>query len=135
MRFFRRALVGLFLMAVTVAILAMAGNTVWSAMQARMAESAQTPPTRERVFSAEVMALSLGQETPVLTAFGEVRSRRTMELRAPAEGTVIALADGFEDGGAVEAGQLLLRIDPAEAQSARDTAASDLRDEIGRAHV
>ena len=72
--------------------------------------------------------LEFGTETPVLTAFGEVRSRRTLELRAPAEGTVIELAEGFEDGGAVTAGQTLLRIDPAEAQSSRDTAAADLRD-------
>ncbi|GAA5077973.1 HlyD family efflux transporter periplasmic adaptor subunit [Roseibacterium beibuensis] len=128
MRFFRRALVGLFLMAVTVAILALAGNSVWTAMQDRMAQETRTPPVRERVFSAEVTTIALGRETPVLTAFGEVRSRRTLELRAPAEGTVIELAENFEDGGAVEAGQLLLRIDPAEAQSARDTAAADLRD-------
>lgn len=128
MRFFGRALTGLFLSAVTIALLALAGNSIWSGMQARMAESGRTPPVRERVFSAEVMTITLGEQTPVLTAFGEIRSRRTLELRAPAEGTVIALADGFEDGGAVEAGQLLLRIDPAEAQSARDTAAADLRD-------
>ncbi|NKX45608.1 efflux RND transporter periplasmic adaptor subunit [Roseicyclus persicicus] len=128
MRFFRRALVGLFLLALTAGLLALAGNTVWDAVQTRMAQDGGSPPVRERVFSAEVAPLTFGTETPVLTAFGEVRSRRTLELRAPAEGTVIALADGFEDGGAVTAGQLLMRIDPAEAQSARDTAAADLQD-------
>lgn len=128
MRFFRRALVGLFLFSVTLVLLAYAGNTVWSAVQTRMAEEGRSPPARERVFTAEVVTLTPGTETPVLTAFGEVRSVRTLELRAPVEGTVIALAEGFEDGGAVEEGQLLLRIDPAEAQSARDTAAADLRD-------
>jgi multidrug efflux pump subunit AcrA (membrane-fusion protein) len=128
MRFFRRALVGLFLLALTVGLLAMAGNTIYGALQDSWAEEGGSRPTRERVFSAEVMPLEFGTETPVLTAFGEVRSRRTLELRAPAEGTVIELAEGFEDGGAVTAGQTLLRIDPAEAQSARDTAAADLRD-------
>lgn len=128
MRFFRRALVGLFLLAVTLSLLAYAGNTVWSAVQTRMAEEGRSPPVRERVFTAEVTTITPAVETPVLTAFGEIRSRRTLELRAPAEGTVIELAEGFEEGGAVTAGQLLLRIDPAEAQSARDTAAADLRD-------
>lgn len=128
MRFFRRALVGLFLFALTVGLLAVAGNSIYGALQARWAEEGGARPARERVFSAEVAALEFGTETPVLTAFGEVRSRRTLELRAPAEGTVIELAEGFEDGGAVAAGQTLLRIDPAEAQSARDTAAADLRD-------
>jgi multidrug efflux pump subunit AcrA (membrane-fusion protein) len=128
MRFFRRALVGLFLMALTLGLLAVAGNTVYGALQARWAEDGMAQPQRERVFSAEVAPLVFGTQTPVLTAFGEIRSRRTLELRAPAEGTVIDLAEGFEDGGAVTAGQFLMRIDPAEAQSARDTAATDLRD-------
>ncbi len=128
MRFFGRALVGLFLVALTIGLLAMAGNTVWSAFQARLADAAGAPPPRERVFTAEVMVVEPVTATPVLTAFGEVRSRRTLELRAPAEGTVIELATGFEDGGAVQAGQILLRIDPAEAQSARDTAGADLRE-------
>jgi hypothetical protein len=64
------------------------------------------------VFSAEVVTLSPGVETPVLTAFGEIRSRRTLELRAPAEGQVVELAEGFEDGGAVSAGDVLLGSTP-----------------------
>lgn len=128
MRFLGRALIGLFLTAVCVGLLAMAGYTTYGALQTRWADDGNPPQTRERVFAAEVAPMVFGEETPILTAFGEIRSRRTLELRAPAEGTVIELADGFEDGGAVTAGQLLLRIDPAEAQSARDTAAADLRD-------
>jgi multidrug efflux pump subunit AcrA (membrane-fusion protein) len=128
MRFLRRALVGLFLMALTIGLLALAGNTIYGALQQRWAEEGGSRPQRERVFSAEVATLEFGTETPVLTAFGEVRSRRTLELRAPTEGTVVELADGVEEGGTVSAGQTLLRIDPAEARSARDTAATDLRD-------
>lgn len=128
MRFIGRALIGLFLTAVTVGLLALAGYTTFGALQTRWADDGRPPPTRERVFAAEVAPMVFGEETPILTAFGEIRSRRTLELRAPAEGTVIELAEGFEEGGAVTAGQLLLRIDPAEAQSARDTAAADLRD-------
>jgi multidrug efflux pump subunit AcrA (membrane-fusion protein) len=128
MRFFRRALVGLFLMALTVGLLSLAGGTIWSAMQTRMAESGGGPPARERVFSAEVVALTPGVESPVLTAFGEIRSRRTLELRAPAEGQVVELSPVFEDGGAVSAGDVLLRIDPADAEAALATARTDLRD-------
>jgi multidrug efflux pump subunit AcrA (membrane-fusion protein) len=128
MRFFRRALVGLFLMALTVGLLTLAGGTIWSAMQTRMADGGGGPPARERVFSAEVLALTPGVETPVLTAFGEIRSRRTLELRAPAEGQVVELAPGFEDGGAVSAGDVLLRIDPADAEARLATARTDLRD-------
>jgi len=128
MRFFNRALMGLFLTALTAGLLAVAGNTVYGALQARWAEEGRPPSARERVFSAEVGTISVGSETPVLTAFGEIRARRTLELRAPAEGTVIALAAGVEEGGAVAEGQLLMRLDPADAQSALDTARADLQD-------
>jgi multidrug efflux pump subunit AcrA (membrane-fusion protein) len=128
MRFFRRALAGLFLTALTIGLLAFAGGTVWSAMQARMAEEGRSPPARERVFTAEVVTLLPGVETPVLTAFGEVRSRRTLEVRAPAEGRVVELAEAFEEGGAVAEGDLLLRIDPADAEAALARARTDLRD-------
>ncbi len=128
MRFLGRALLGLFLTAMTVGLLAVAGYTTYGALQARWADEGRPAQGRERVFAVEVAPLIFGEETPVLTAFGEILSRRTLELRAPAEGTVVELAEAFEEGGAVEAGQLLLRIDPFEAQSARDTSAADLRD-------
>ena len=131
MRFLRRSLVGLFLLSLTLGLLAVAGNSVWSALQDRWAEAERPRMARERVFSAEVVTLEPQDATPILTAFGEIRSRRTLELRAPVAGTVIELAEGFEDGGAVGAGQVLLRIDPAEAQSARDVAAADLREAEG----
>lgn len=128
MRFLNRALLGMFLLSITIGLLGLAGGSVWTALQASWSEEGGSRPARERVFSAEVLPVAPTEATPVLTAFGEIRSRRTLELRAPAGGTVIELAEGFEDGGAVEAGQLLLRIDPAEAQSLRDTAAADLRE-------
>jgi len=131
MRFFRRSLVGLFLISMTVALLAVAGNSVWTALQSRWADAGRPGQVRERVFTAEVQMLTPVDTVPILTAFGEVRSRRSLELRAPAAGTVLELADGFEDGGAVAEGQLLLRIDPAEAMSARDVAAADLREAEG----
>jgi multidrug efflux pump subunit AcrA (membrane-fusion protein) len=128
MRFLGRALIGLFLLALTIGLLATAGYTTYSALQARWADEGRPPQGRERVFAVEVAPLTFGEETPVLTAFGEIQSRRTLELRAPAEGTVVELTEAFEEGGTVSEGQLLLRIDPFEAQSARDTAAADLRD-------
>ncbi|WP_420396761.1 efflux RND transporter periplasmic adaptor subunit [Nioella sp.] len=128
MRFFRRALSGLFLISLTLGLLVWAGFTIYASLQARWAEEGRPSIVRERVFSAEVVTLTLQDATPVLTAFGEINSRRTLELRAPAAGTVLELADGFENGGEVAEGALLLRIDPAEAQSALDVTATDLRE-------
>jgi multidrug efflux pump subunit AcrA (membrane-fusion protein) len=60
-----------------------------------------------------------------LSAFGEVRARRSLDLRAPVGGQVLELAQGFEDGAEVAEGQLLLRIDPADAEAALALAQSD----------
>ncbi|MDJ0627890.1 MAG: HlyD family efflux transporter periplasmic adaptor subunit [Rhodobacter sp.] len=126
MRFLRRSLVGLFLLSLTVGILAYAGQTVYGALQERWAEENRPRPTRERVFAVNVVPFEPGAVTPVMTSFGEVRSRRILEVRARTSGTVVDLAEGFEDGGRVQAGDLLVRVDPSDAQAALDVAATDL---------
>ncbi|MGB5557702.1 MAG: HlyD family efflux transporter periplasmic adaptor subunit [Paracoccaceae bacterium] len=126
MRFLRRSLVGLFLLSLTVGILAWAGNTFYEALQTRWAEESFSQPARERVFAVNVVTVERATITPILTAFGEVRSRRTLDLRSSAGGRIVELADGFEEGGAVQAGQLLVRIDPQDAQAAVDVARTDL---------
>ena len=128
MQFLRRSLVGLFLLSMTAGLLAWAGGAIFSALDARWSQEQRIRPTRERVFSANVVTMTPTEITPILTAFGEVRSRRILDIRATAAGRIIDLVPGFEDGGAVEEGQLLLRIDPADAQSALDTARTDLQE-------
>lgn len=128
MRFLRRSLVGLFLMALTFGLLTWAGQSIYSALDARWSKEQTARPARERVFSVNVVTMTPTQVTPVLTAFGEVLSRRTLDIRATAAGRIVALAEGFENGGTVQQGQLLLRIDPADAQSALDTAQADLQE-------
>ncbi len=125
MRFFRRSLVGLFLLSLTVGLLAFAGSMVYGSLQERWAKEGGDRPARERVFSVNVLALEPTTLTPVLTSFGEVASRRTLDLRAPVGGTIVELADGFEEGGAVTKGQFLARIDPADAQTSVDVARTD----------
>lgn len=126
MRFMARSFLGLFLLAATLGILAYAGLTVSAAYEERRAEEQRQRPARERVFAANVIAFAPGDVTPVLTSFGEITSRRTLELRATAGGTVVELAGAFEEGGQIKAGDLLLRVDPSDAQSALDGAMTDL---------
>lgn len=130
---------GLFLAAVTLALLALAVGVVLGALRERMAAGGPAQPAAERVVSANVLRVDAGRIVPVITAYGEVRSVRTLELRAPVAGRVVDLAPGFADGGLVRAGEVLLRLDPAEATAARDLAAAALAEaeaaerEAGRA--
>ena len=131
MRFLRRSLVGLFLLATTAGLMAYAGTLVYGALETVWSKEQQSRPANERVFAANVVTLEPQTISPVLTTFGEVRSRRTLELRASAGGEVIWLSDNFEEGGQVSAGETLLRIDPVEAESNVATARADLAEAEG----
>lgn len=130
MRFLRQSLTGLFLMFLTLALLVMAGQTIRDAVQDRMSREARMPQARERIFSVNVVEARLETVIPVLTAFGQVQSRRMLDIRAAVGGSVLELAPEFVEGGSVTEGQVLLRLDPADAESALARAENDLTDAI-----
>lgn len=126
MRFLRRSLIGMFLLSATLGLIAVAGNSIYGALQTRWAQQETARPARERVFAVNVVEVVPRTISPELVTFGEIRSRRALDLRASSGGQVVWLAEGFADGGTVEAGALLARIDPQDAQSGFDTARADL---------
>lgn len=126
MRFVQRSLMGLFLLAVTLGLLALAGGSIRTAIKARMAEKPPARPARERVFTVNLLTVRSVTAYPKIETFGEIRSRRTLDLRAPVAGTVIELSKNFVKGGRVSKGELLVRLDPANAQSALDVAQTDI---------
>jgi len=128
MRFLRQSVTGLFLMAAALGLLVYAGSLVSDAIETRMSREPRVPQVRERVFAVEVVTVRPETVSPVLTAFGEVQSRRTLDVRAAASGTVVGLSERFVEGGNVAAGEVLVRIDPANAQSALDRSETDLMD-------
>ncbi len=128
MRFLRQSLVGVFLASLTLGLLVFAAQLIVGAVQQVMTGDDQPPTARERIFAVSVRTAEFDTVTPYLDAFGEVQSRRRLELRAALGGRVVSLADDFEDGGTVTAGEILVELDPADAQSALDRAKSDLLD-------
>ena len=126
MRFFGRSLIGLFMVALTAGLLALAGSTFYSALEERFSKEVKKRPARERVFSADVLTIKKTNISPVINSFGEIRSNRTLELRAPSSGTIVMLSKSFEEGGIVGEGELLIKIDPADAQTSVDVARADL---------
>ncbi|MBZ0128975.1 MAG: HlyD family efflux transporter periplasmic adaptor subunit [Rhodobacteraceae bacterium] len=128
MRWMGRSLMGLFLLALTLGLLAMAAGSLRSTLQDRWARQARIRPAEERVFAVSVILAEPGRVVPVIESFGEIRSRRSLDLRAPAAGTIIELSPHFVEGGQVAAGELLLRLDPADAQTALDVTATDRRE-------
>jgi len=128
MRFLRRSLTGLFLMAVTLGLLAFAGVQVRDAVQDRMAQEPRSFEQSERVFAVNVVPAEFETITPVITAFGEIESRRTLEIRTAVTGRVIEIAPEFVEGGTVTEGQVLARLDPTDAESVLQRVHSDIVD-------
>jgi multidrug efflux pump subunit AcrA (membrane-fusion protein) len=128
MRFLRRSLTGLFLLSLTLGLLAYAGVQVRDAVQDRMAQEPRSFPQRERVFAVNVVPAQFDTVTPVLTAFGQIESVRTLELRSAAGGRVIDIAPEFVEGGNVTEGQVLVRIDPTDAEAVLQRVQSDILD-------
>lgn len=128
MRFLRQSLVGVFLTFLTLGLLLVAAQMITGAVQDVLNRDTQSPAARERIFAVSVRTAEPETVTPYLEAFGQVQSRRRLELRAALGGRVVSLAEDFEDGGTVTAGELLVELDPADMQSALDRAKSDLLD-------
>ncbi|MEC7256454.1 MAG: efflux transporter periplasmic adaptor subunit, partial [Pseudomonadota bacterium] len=128
MRFLRQSLLGVLLAAVTLALLVYAVQIVAGAVQTRLSTVAEPPRARERVFPVNVVRAEPGRVEPVLDTFGQIQSRRTLELRAAVQGRVIDLAESFVEGGSVSAGQVLVQIDPADAKAELERAENDLLD-------
>lgn len=126
MHFLRRSLGGLVLVAITLAALGLAAGLVRGAMEARKAQGGGTMSARERVFAVNVVTVEPATIAPMIEVFGELRARRALEVRAEVGGRIVRLGEGFEEGGRVEAGALLLAVDPANLEDARALAETDL---------
>ena len=125
MRFMQRSLMGLFMLAFTLGLLALAAGSVRTSLEERFANEGKSRPARERVFTVNVIAAVKVEIAPKIETFGEIRSRRTLDLRAPSSGTITELSANFVEGGQVMKGDLLIRLDPANAQSALEVALSE----------
>ncbi|KAF0675971.1 efflux RND transporter periplasmic adaptor subunit [Profundibacterium mesophilum] len=129
MRFLGRSLTGLILLSATLGLLALAGGTILGAMGDRSGGGGGAGrAAREQIFTARVVTALPERITPRIVTYGEVRSRRRLELRAAAPGAVSQIGPGVVEGGSVAQGELLFRIDPAAAQTALDLAQADLSD-------
>ncbi|MGB0438644.1 MAG: efflux RND transporter periplasmic adaptor subunit [Paracoccaceae bacterium] len=128
MRFLLKNIIGLALLGATLGLLLAAGFVLGSAFVERASDTDRPRPQRERTFTVNVTRATAEDVVPVLTAFGEIQSQRTLEIRAAVGGALIELAPEFIEGGRVAQGQVLARIDPSESQAALDRADADLLD-------
>ncbi len=131
MRFVMRALTGVALMALTLGLLVYGGISVYQTMVARGLDGAQRAAPEERVFAVDTGIIRNTDIAPEIVAYGEIRSWRTLELRANSGGRLVELSDRFRDGARVAAGDLLFSISTDEY----DAAVSDSRAALAEAEA
>ena len=128
MRFLRKSLMGLFLVGTTLAIFAFAFVMVRSAIENKDDGQRRGGGQRERTFAVNVVPFQAGQQIPVLKVFGEIQSQRSLDLRAAVSGAVIDLHPNFQNGGQVQEGDILLQIDPSNAETGLALVQADMAD-------
>lgn len=114
MRFLGRAISGLVLTAVTLALI---GGGIWRMYSAYDEASRQAPRNpAERSFIVETDVLKPTTVSPIISAYGEIRAWRTLDVRAAVQGPIVELSENFRDGATVSKGELLFRIDDTDAK-------------------
>ena len=83
--------------------------------------------TRRTAALVETITVSRGDERPVLEVLGLVEPARDVVLSPRVSGQIVELEPAFVPGGLVEAGQSLLRIDPADFERALTTREAEMR--------
>ncbi len=117
--------------------LALIAGFIFGAFKTRdyLAQTAPKPPPRvaaKTVFPVVTTPVLFTSLTPKLELFGDTVAGRKVDLRALVAGEVIAVGDGLKDGGLVQAGDLLLRIDPFDYEGAKISSEAQLAEAEAR---
>jgi len=96
-------------------ILLVAGLLVFYLLSTRKELVPEERP--ERVWTVDVISASYADVRPELKLYGQVIAGRSSELRSQVAGRIVEVAPNYRDGGVVEAGELLLGIDPFDYET------------------
>ncbi|MEM6314474.1 MAG: efflux RND transporter periplasmic adaptor subunit [Planctomycetota bacterium] len=105
-------------------VLLAAGVVAWWLLST--APTQGTAPVEPLVPTVEVLAVEAASVPIVVEGFGVVRPSREAALAAEVTGPIVEVGGAVEPGGVVKAGDLLVRIDPAEYELAVAAAEADL---------
>lgn len=90
---------------------------------------------RQSASLVDVTRGEYGTFRPTIEAMGTVRPAREISLSARVEGEIVELGDGFEPGGFVDAGEMLVAIDEADYRIAVEQRDSALEQAIAELEI
>ena len=128
MNFFKRASIFFVLFGL---ILIFIGYTVTSFTSSSSEKDRRYSKSRkgtEREYTVFTDQITRTEEVPIIYSYGEVKSWRTLEIRAPVVGKIAEVAKLFRDGSMVVEGDFLFSIEDTEYKDNLSIAKTEVRD-------
>lgn len=109
-----------------VVIILLAAGIVWSIKNSEPTAQRETATKRSPML-VKTTTVSKGEYRPQINVLGQVDAAKEIILRPRVEGEIIKIGSHFEPGKIVEAGELLVQLDPSDYEIALSSRESELQ--------
>ena len=128
MRFLLRSFLGLIILSITLGFLIFGSFVLFDALKKRSEKSDNRRFQKERVFAVIVETLESLTARPKFFSYGEIYSKRMLEIRPLVSGRLDYVSEKFVEGGYVKSGDILFRLNQKDYLNDLEIAEIDLED-------
>ena len=128
MNFLLRSLLGLIILSITLGFLIFGSFVLIEALKKRSEKSDNRRFQKERVFAVNVETLNKQIASPKILSYGEIYSKRMLEIRPLVSGRLDYVSEKFVEGGYVKSGDILFRLNQKDYLNELEIAEIDLED-------
>ena len=128
MNFLLRSFLGLIILSITLGLLIFGSLVLIEALKKRSEKSDNRRFQKERVFAVNVETLNKQIASPKILSYGEIYSKRMLEIRPLVSGRLDYVSEKFVEGGYVKSGDILFRLNQKDYLNELEIAEIDLED-------
>ena len=128
MNFLLRSFLGLIILSITSGFLIFGSFVLIEALKKRSEKSDNRRFQKERVFAVNVETLNKQIASPKILSYGEIYSKRMLEIRPLVSGRLDYVSEKFVEGGYVKSGDILFRLNQKDYLNELEIAEIDLED-------
>ena len=128
MNFLLRSFLGLIILSITLGFLIFGSLVLIEALKKRSEKSDNRRFQKERVFAVNVETLNKQIASPKILSYGEIYSKRMLEIRPLVSGRLDYVSEKFVEGGYVKSGDILFRLNKKDYLNELEIAEIDLED-------
>ena len=128
MNFLLRSFLGLIILSITLGFLIFGSFVLIEALKKRSEKSDNRRFQKERVFAVNVETLNKQIASPKILSYGEIYSKRMLEIRPLVSGRLDYVSEKFVEGGYVKSGDILFRLNQKDYLNELEIVEIDLED-------